>query len=366
MSPSVVSLSRSRMAAFPKTRLSQFCNSNRLFRDRYELVKPLGRGGFGLTFLARNAALPGSPECVIKQLCPKTTNEVVLRRATERFEREAKSLAQLGSHAQIPQLLDYFQEGQEFFLVQEYVHGVDLAREVRQKGVLSELAVKRFLREILPVLSYVHQNQVIHRDIKPPNIIRCKDDGRLVLIDFGAVKEHLSEIEYSSQRAPTTQFVGTVGFSPPEQIALRPVFASDIYAIGVTCLYLMTGRSPMEFDIDPRTGEIQWQTMICVSNHFGKVLEKMLRVAVRDRYQDAEQVLRALELEPYIDNLSDCMNAKPLGGGDRLASEEESGDAYLTPMARTAQNIRNWRKRLEEKQKKQWQNPELVKSGCCI
>lgn len=336
----------------PQTQLSQMCGTDRLFRDRYRLRRTLGRGGFGVTYLAEDATLPHNPLCVIKQLCPKVSNPVVLRRAGQRFEREAKILSQLGSHAQIPTLLDYFQEEGEFYLVQEYIRGRTLAREIKHYGVMDEAGVKRFLCEILPVLEYIHQNRVIHRDIKPPNIIRCVDDGRLVLIDFGAVKEHFMYEESSTQRGSTTHFVGTLGFSPPEQLALRPTYASDIFAVGVTCLYLMTGKPPMEFEYDVLSGEVKWQEYVTVSEHFGKVLEKMLRISARERYQSATEILRVLDLEPYLDNLATCMSAQP----PVLPFEEELPDGYVSPIVRSAIAIRRWRHRLrmrEQQRKRQ-------------
>lgn len=230
------------------SQLRTLCRSGQLFRDRYRILKVLGRGGFGVTFLAQDVALPASPLCVIKQLSPKVRNPLSLERAKVRFRREARILSQLGSHSQIPMLLDYFTIKGEFFLVQEFVQGDTLAKEVRRSGTLGELQVKRFLQEILPVIHYIHHHRVIHRDIKPPNIIRCREHQRLVLIDFGAVRECLAGADETGYRAPTTQFVGTLGFAPPEQLALRPTFASDIYALGVTCLYLLTGHSPVEFE----------------------------------------------------------------------------------------------------------------------
>jgi serine/threonine-protein kinase len=367
MNLSVVHLSHRKSTDQPQLLLTELCGSERIFRDRYRVIRALGRGGFGVTFLAQDVALPGEPECVIKQLSPKTTNPAVIRKASERFEREAKILAQLGSHAQIPRLLDYFEIEGSFYLVQEYVSGLNLAKEVRQNGPLSELGVKRFLKELLPVLEYVHQNQVIHRDIKPPNIIRCQDDGRLVLIDFGAVKEEIAEFGCTSQKVPTTQFVGTVGFAPPEQLALRPLYCSDIYAIGVTCLYLLTAKPPMDFEIDSRTGEILWEEFVDVSEHFGKILRKMLKISPRDRYQSVDQVLRALELEPYLDNLADCLHRQPSAlAGEAIANQEDDSNIYLTPIARTAKGIRSWRKRLHDKQQRNWSHENLLMtSDCC-
>jgi serine/threonine protein kinase len=311
MESSVATLSKLRAIHQARDQDTLMLEMGRVFRNRYRIVRPLGRGGFGVTYLARDIGLPHTPICVVKQLCPKVKNPAVLRKASERFEREAKILSQLGSHSQIPRLLDYFEVEGEFYLVQEYIKGRNLAREVRLGGPLKEDAVKAFLKEILLVLDYVHQHQVIHRDIKPPNIIRCEQDGRLVLIDFGAVKEEITQIgELSRSHMASTQFVGTVGFAPPEQLALRPTYSSDIYSLGVTCLYLLSGKAPLEFDYDPVTGEIIWQEFIEVSNHFGFVLSKMLKTSPRDRYQSVDQIHRALDLESHLDELAGCMNTQ--------------------------------------------------------
>jgi serine/threonine-protein kinase len=352
MSP-IADLSNYRSDPQLQTFLGQLCGSRQRFRDRYEILKVLGRGGFGITFLARDVLLPAEPLCVIKQLCPKVSDPTALQRARRRFDQEAKTLAKLGNHAQIPLLLDYFEAEGEFYLVQEYIRGSTLSREVRHQGPLSEAAVKQFLREILPVLQYIHSNRVIHRDIKPANLIRCKDDGRLVLIDFGAVKELIGRQEDSSTFRPsTTQFVGTVGFAPPEQLAMRPVYSSDIYAIGVTCLYLLSGKSPLEFDYEFVSGEVYWQDTVTVSPHFGKTLSRMLKVAPPDRYQTAKDVLRALELEPYLDNLVHCMNINPRPFADSTPapSDGNGSKGYVPPLVRTANAIRDWQNRLKARQ----------------
>lgn len=310
----------------------------------------LGRGGFGITFLARDRRLPGNPLCVIKQLCPKVQDPAALKKARQRFEQEAKTLSKLGSHSQIPQLLDYFEVDGDFYLVQEYIRGCTLNKEVRRSGLFSEGHVKEFLLEFLPLLKYVHQNQVIHRDIKPPNLLRCEDDGRLVLIDFGAVKERIIGIEHSSIRT-STQFVGTVGFAPPEQLSMRPLFSSDVYALGMTCLYLLTGKAPLEFEYEFTTGEVRWRNLVRVSDHFAKVLGKMLRISPRDRYQSAEEVLRAIELEPYLDRLLPCLtNQRP---ASVLPSSASNFQGYVPPLIRTAIAIREWQERLQARRELQ-------------
>jgi serine/threonine-protein kinase len=347
MDSSIVTLSGLRASPERQARLERGCQPGQVFRGRYQVMRTLGRGGFGVTFLAKDISLPYTPLCVIKQLFPKTNNPAVLAKAEERFEREAKTLSQLGSHSQIPRLLDYFRIEDEFYLVQEYVKGNTLTKEVQKKGPLSEDAVKRFLRELLPVVGFIHQQQVIHRDIKPPNIIRCQDDNRLVLIDFGAVKEEIAQMSDAVEvKASTTSFIGTVGFAPPEQLSLRPIYASDIYAIGMTCLFLLTGNAPLAFDVNPRTGEVDWQSVVQVSSHFGKILTKMLRISPCDRYQSVDQVLRALDLEPHIDQLSDCMHTITAP----MDATVENADAYLPPMARKAAAIRALQDRLRQRQ----------------
>jgi serine/threonine-protein kinase len=329
-----------------QNQLAQLCGSGQLFRDRYAILRILGRGGFGITFLARNARLPGKPLCVIKQLCPRTTSSKSWERACQRFEKEAKTLAKLGSHSQIPMLLDYFEGNGEFYLVQEYVRGCTLAREVRRNGTKNEAQVKQFLQEVLSILKYVHQNRVIHRDIKPQNLLRCEDDGRLVMIDFGAVKETLVDIaEDSDHKTATTNFVGTMGFAPPEQFALRPVFASDIYAVGVTCLYLLTGKGPLEFEHDT-SGEICWQTKVNVSDSFARILGKMVKFSLDDRFKITDDVIQALAIDSNLPNLTNCLTTKPL----KLQPKPVPPQPYISPTTKNAIAIREWKAKLNNKQ----------------
>ncbi|MBD2525792.1 serine/threonine-protein kinase [Nostoc sp. FACHB-133] len=284
----------------------QSCGSQLLLRDRYQVIKPLGQGGFGATFLANDQGLPGEPSCVIKQLRPSGSAPHVLQMARELFEREAKTLGKIGNHPQVPRLLDYFEDHEQFYLVQEYISGDTLQEEVKLNGILTETGVKQFLSEILPLLQYIHEQKVIHRDIKPANLIRRTQDARMVLIDFGAVKNQVTQgaISQSGQTALTAYAIGTPGFAPPEQMAMRPVYASDIYALGVTCIYLLTSKTPKDLDYNPNTGEMIWEQLVQVSDHLSNVLRKMLEVSVRNRYQSAAEVLRALEIEPYLESLA--------------------------------------------------------------
>jgi len=327
----------------------QACGAGLLLRDRYRVIQALGQGGFGATFLAIDESLPGHPNCVIKQLRPNATAPHMMQMARELFEREAQTLGRIGNHPQVPRLLDYFEANQEFYLVQEYVSGSTLQQEVKRSGPFSEAGVKQFLSEILPVLEYIHSNRVIHRDIKPANMIRRAQDCKLVLIDFGAVKYQNQQTNTNSEQTAFTSYaIGTPGFAPPEQMAMRPVPASDIYALGVTCIYLLTGRSPKDLDYDPTTGELMWEKHVHISDHFKGVLKKMLEVSVRHRYQTANEIFRALDLEPYLDSLANSMVTAPRPGtsplrrpGDYRGGADSGGGPATSPAARAAMAIRS-------------------------
>ncbi len=329
------------------TPLTRLCGEDSLFHNRYQVERLLGRGGFGVTFLAKDLSKRERPWCVIKQLCPKAKNAKGLERARRCFRREAKILSLLGNHPCIPQMFDYFEEEGEFYLVQEYIEGQTLSREIRQQGRYSEALVKSFLQEILPLLGFVHQQGVIHRDIKPPNIIRRRGnpDGQLVLIDFGAVKELIRQTESDRTITATasTAFVGTFGFSPPEQLALRPTYASDLYALGMTCVYMLTHKMPAEDEL-PHFRDRQWWRSddLEVSDQFAQILDKMLEVDLRERYHSVQEVL--VDLDPALGTLSDSLAKVP------ELEELEPHPTYLSPAQRRAQAIRARLERVKQRE----------------
>jgi len=308
------------------------CSANLRLRDRYRATRPLGKGGFGATFLAIDEGLPGHPSCVIKQLRPNTQSPSVLKMARELFEREAFTLGKIGNHPQIPRLLDYFEEASDFYLVQEYVEGETLKQEFERRGIFTEIEIRKVLAEILPPIGFLHDHGVIHRDIKPANIIRRKQDGQLVLIDFGAVSSQ------SNRQVPTvpndivdlidedpsgllTNFaIGTPGFAPPEQMAMRPVFSSDLYATAMSCLYLLTGRSPKDFGHDPYTGEINWRSQVRMSEHLTIIFDRMLQPSVTHRFRTAEEVVQAMESRTIAPNAASGSNVASNATNTRATS----------------------------------------------
>jgi serine/threonine-protein kinase len=297
----------------PKALICENCGSKLLLHERYRILGILGKGGFGATFAASDLSLRGKPICVVKQLRPSTNDPKIFRMAKELFEREAETLGKVGIHPQVTRLLNYFEDNQQFYLVQEYVEGDNLYEEVKKRGPFSEAGVKQFLSELLPILKYIHEQKLIHRDIKPANLIRRQTDRKLVLIDFGAVTNQVNTmIAHTNSQTVFTNFaLGTEGFAPPEQMAMRPVYASDIYAVGVTCLYLLTGSSPKDMEVDVN-GELLWEKFIKVSPQFAKVLKTMLEVSVRHRYKSAQEVMDALDMTAYADSLAQSLIAAPM------------------------------------------------------
>jgi formylglycine-generating enzyme required for sulfatase activity len=256
---------------------------------RYEIIKLLGGGGFAVTYLARDNYQPSKPLCVVKQLRPNQTQSRVI----EFFEKEAAILERLGKHPQIPQLLAHFNQDQNLYIVQEFIQGQDLSREIVPGKRLSESYVTKLLQDALEILSFVHQQGVIHRDIKPQNLMR-RQDGKIILIDFGAVKELGTLLINSQGEVNSSVVIGTPGYMSYEQYRGKPCFGSDIYALGVMAIQALIGVLPAELEEDPQTGEIIWQNQVQVSNHLAEVLTKMVRHHFSIRYPNATEALQAL------------------------------------------------------------------------
>lgn len=277
------------------------CGTKLLLRERYRTIKPLGQGGFGKTFLAVDEDKPSHPYCVIKQFFPQAQGTNTVQKAAELFTQEASRLDELGKHPQIPELLAYFSQDNQQYLVQEFIAGQDLAHELAINGVFNEARVRSLLCDLLPVLQFVHQHQVIHRDIKPENIIlrasvpaqplsnqvNTVGRGELVIVDFGA-----SKVATGTALGRTGTAIGSAGYSAPEQSFGRAVFASDIYGLGVTCLHLLTNKHP--FDLyDSHENAWAWRQALQspVSATLGRILDKMVEYAINKRYQAAAEVL---------------------------------------------------------------------------
>ena len=261
----------------------------------------MGSGGFGETYLAEDLDIPTTPKpkCVVKHLKPQNQNEALLKIAKGLFNREAEILYRLDKiHNQVPELFAHFEENGEFYLVQEFIDGHDLSKEIIAGSAWGEAEVKKLLRDVLEVLVVIHQQSIIHRDIKPHNIMRRRQDGKIVLIDFGAVKE-IKCLETNTQGQVTSSIlIGTNGYMPNEQANGKPKLSSDVYAVGMLGIQALTGILPQNLPEDPVTGEIIWRDQTNVSDRFAEMLTNMVRSNFSQRYQTAAEALQALTQSP--------------------------------------------------------------------
>ncbi|MFQ4145879.1 serine/threonine-protein kinase [Chlorogloeopsis sp. ULAP02] len=269
----------------------------KLLDGRYRIVQVLRAGGFGETYIAEDTRRINNPRCVVKQLKPASNDPSYLQISRRLFYSEAETLQNLGDHHnQIPRLLAYFEEDQEFYLVQDFIEGNPLSTEMQLSQRWSESQVIKMLQDVLGILEFVHGYGVIHRDIKPDNLIRRYKDDRLVLIDFGAVKQVRTQIATGQTQITATVAIGTPGYMPAEQAQGKPQLNSDIYALGMIGIQALTGLYPTQLQEDRHTGEILWQQYAQVSDRLANILNQMVRYDYRrDRYQSAGEVLQALQ-----------------------------------------------------------------------
>ncbi|AFY71311.1 serine/threonine protein kinase [Thalassoporum mexicanum PCC 7367] len=263
---------------------------------RYKVVKELAAGGFAQTYLAEDMRLPGHPNCVVKHFNPAISDPYFLKKSLELFKAEAETLQRLGQHDQIPRLYAYFEEEQEFYLVQEFVAGHPLSSELLPGGKLPEPRVIKLVLDVLEILAYVHSCGVIHRDIKPDNLIRRHVDGKLVLIDFGTVKQIQNQLLNSQAHRPVTMPIGTPGFMPSEQEQGNSCPNSDIYALGMLALQALTGMHPSQFKRQPN-GDLDWRSYVSVASisaPLAQVVDQMIAYEQTQRYQTTDQVVTAL------------------------------------------------------------------------
>ncbi|MEL6398880.1 MAG: serine/threonine-protein kinase [Cyanobacteria bacterium J06607_6] len=269
----------------------------KMLRGRYYPERLIGRGGFGRTYLAQDSDRLNAP-CVIKQFAPQTQGTKSFHKAVDLFNQEAIRLHDLGEHVQIPALLAYFEHDQYLYLVQQFIDGKTLIQEIVENGPLDEIGIRDLLNDVLPVLDFIHQHNVIHRDITPTNLIRRDTDRRLFVIDFGIAKrfgEALAD-------GPGTR-IGTEGYAPIEQLRGGQAYqSSDLYSLGATCLHLFTGRKPDNL-YDHMAGRWRWRDVLAkqqrsISAELAAVLDRLVLDAVGDRFQTAREVMAALQSLP--------------------------------------------------------------------
>lgn len=268
-----------------------------LLQERYRLQKLIGKEGFCKTFLAVDEGQFPPVPCVVQQFWH-------YNQTPEDFIKKAQRLEELGKHPQIPALLAYFQENQYCYLVQELITGTNLATLLEEQGVFSETQIWQLLAGILPVLKFISDCQIIHRDLKPENIIcrftleKAAFEENLVLVDFAAAKLITGINQLTNEPG-----IGSPEYAAPEQARGEAVFASDLYSLGVTCIYLLTQIPPFDlFDI-ANNGWVWRQYLTTrVSDRLGQILDKLLQNAVKERFGSADEVMQAIGIESQSQN----------------------------------------------------------------
>ncbi|MEA5505065.1 serine/threonine-protein kinase [Halotia wernerae UHCC 0503] len=289
---------------------NQYCQSCNtplipLLRGHYRIVKVLSdEGGFGRTYLSEDVDKLNE-WCVVKQFAPKVQETSAFKKAIELFKEEAQQLQHLGEHHQIPALLAYFEQDNYLFLVQQFIDGQNLLQELQQGKTYSESQILDLLRDLLPILKFIHDRGVIHRDIKPQNIIRRQSDGRLVLIDFGSAKQLTATVQ---TKLGTT--IGSHGYTPIEQMQDGKAYpASDLFSLGATCFHLLTGIRPAQLWMQQGYSWVNsWQQYwsnshkneVALNVKLSEVLDKLLKIDIPQRYQSADEVMRDLTNQPLL------------------------------------------------------------------
>ncbi|MDJ0796566.1 MAG: tetratricopeptide repeat protein [Calothrix sp. MO_167.B12] len=299
-------------------------HNNELIYERYRIIEELSRGGFGITFLAKDKLLDNLL-CVVKKLEPQKAD---VETAKKLFQREAAILAYVNQNQQIPKYLNYFEDEQNYYLVEEYIEGKTLDKLAVDCWTQRETVV--FLEEILAVLEYLHEKNIIHRDIKPANLIKRESDNKFVLIDFGAVKKIDNQYLVSEQN-PIQTIIYSQGYGSPEQMEGQPRLNSDIYSLGMTAIQLLTGISPRELIRNERDEVI----LEGVNPSLASILIKMVYRDRSMRYQSATEVIEDLEL------IENDVPTTQISNRTRVNSQQGTSGNYQSQQSQTLSTFVN-------------------------
>ena len=268
-----------------------------VLKGRYAVRSTIGQGGMGRTYLAQDLER-FNETCVLKEFIPPQDSQEVSEKAKELFRREASVLYQI-RHPQVPEFRATFESEGRLLLVQDYVEGKNyrnlLLERLKLGQTFSENEIFALMQQLLPVLSYLHGHNIIHRDISPENLMLRSQDNLPVLIDFGVVQETTAKLN-SQMGIPASTVAGKAGYAPPEQLQSGNAYAnSDLYALAVTSIVLLTGREPSEL-FDSINLAWNWQQFANVNPAFARVINQMLSYKPTNRYRSADEVSQAMQV----------------------------------------------------------------------
>lgn len=244
-----------------------------LLKARYNVMREMSNNEAGQSFLAEDTHSQNGAICFVKHFKLDADGDESLNLCRNLFEQEAQKLYHLNEHDRIQKLLAHFEENGEFFLVYEYIAGRNIEKEIEQKTLQSESLLVELMGDILEPLSFAHLNQIAHQNIKPSNLIRRNEDGRIVLTDFDGVRQACANL---SSEHHTNNFQ----------------LSSDIYSVGLIAVKILTGCNPDELQVG-ENGEFIWDKTKA-SPDLAKVIEQMLRTNFRLCFQNANEALQAL------------------------------------------------------------------------
>ena len=289
----------------------------RTIRNRYHIIKQLGRGGTGVIFIAEDRQC-FNELCVVKQLKPQSHDTQKLQIYRRLFNTEAEVLSHLGEYNRIPRLLAYFSENKNFFIVQELIEGKSISEEIAHNIPFSQVAIIDLLEGVLEILVFLQEQGIIHRDLKPANLIRRDTDNKIVLIDFGSVKQ-IATRNHTNIYYKSNIIIGTENYIPIEQVMGHPGFYSDLYSLGIIAVQALTGKLPKELAID-RKSELIWRNYLSKKKRYNplllKAIDKAIRYQHQERYQSASEFLK--DVRAIKESRAITVNFRQLGSYIKL------------------------------------------------
>lgn len=294
----------------PSADRCQSCGASLLLKSRYRILHPLSRGTRHRTFVAIDRHRPSHPHCIVQQFSATARAD---------FEATVERIEAVCEHSQLPDFFASFGDGGDWYQVQDYIEGTHLATEIETAGNQGDRQIQQLLAEILPVLQWMHEHDLVHGDLKPENLIRREADGKPILVDLGSVRTIRADGS-ASTAIPT----GSAEYAAPEQLQGRVLPSSDLYSLGLICLRLMTHVSIFEL-FDSHENALTWRSHLKtrVNSRLGQILDRLIQPSLNDRYSSAAEVLADLPAidrqPPIVRKVARWDYAATVGAGIALA-----------------------------------------------